>query len=348
MTYAPDDPSLDLLARYLRDDVSADERRRVLDWLAADPTRATELEDLRRVLAAADTGPQWDLDRIWSSIDARLRAMPAESERPPVRHRPSRGFTLAPARRWSGPARAAAAVLVVVSGAATALLLQRPAEPAPAAPPQVLATARGQRLSVRLPDSTLVIMAPESRLEIAAGYGKVERRVRFEGEAAFTVEHDETRPFAVETRGAVARDLGTRFLVRSYPADSATEVVVAEGLVAVGRVGDIDSLVVTPGELARIGSDGRLGVTRGVALDRYFAWTDGRLVFENTPLRDVAERLERWYDVDVRLADPRSGSRRVTATFQRESPEEILRLVAALLGLEVGRNGRVYTLRPRA
>lgn len=353
MTYVPDDPSLDLLARYLRGDVAADERRRVEAWLAADPTRATELEDLRQTLAAVD-GPrrEWDLDRVWSGIEARLSSVPAESAEPdpaaaPVadERRRAPSFAIGGQRRWSG-ARAAAAALLVASGGA-ALLLQLRDEAAPE-PPTIIATTRAQRLSVRLADSTLVILAPESRLEIAAAYGQTERHVRLEGEAVFTVVHDEHRPFAVETERAVARDLGTRFLVRAYDADSATEVVVAEGVVAVGRAGDADSLVVTPGELARVDAAGRLGVIRGVTLDNYFAWTDGRLVFDNTPLREVIERLERWHAVDVRLADPALGARRVTASFSGETPDQILHLVAALIGLDVQRADNVYTIRVKS
>ena len=341
MTPIPEDPSLDLLARYLGGDVAATERLQVEAWLAADPTRATELEDLRQILAAAD-GPQrkWDLDRVWSGIESRLGRPAAPVERPRA---PS--FAIAPrSRPWWGAMRAAAAVLAVASGGA--LWLLRPAgEPAAPSAPTVVATARAQRLSMRLPDSTLVILAPESRLEIAAAYGRAERRVRLEGEAAFEVRHDARRPFAVETDRGVARDLGTRFLIRSYAADSATEVVVVEGLVAVGRTSDADSLVVSPGELARIGADGQLDVTRGVAVDDYLGWTEGRLVFEDTPLREVIARLTRWYDIDVRLADPALGSRRVTASFRAESPDDVLRLISALTGLEIQHSRDGYTLR---
>jgi transmembrane sensor len=339
-----DDPSLDLLARYLKDELGADERRRVEAWLAADLTRATELEDLRQILAAAGPSHEWDLDRVWGSIDAGMRAMPAAT-------RPAPRLDLAPAaaRRWPAALRAAAAVLVLASGAAAALVLSRRSDTEKgSATPTVIATARAERLSVRLPDSTLVMLAPETRLEVVPGFGKLERRIRLEGAAVFTVTHDAARPFAVETRRAVTRDLGTRFLVRSYPTDSVTDVVVAEGLVAVRQARGTDSLVVRRGELGRVEPDGRLAVTRGVGLDRYFGWTEGRLVFDNTPLSEVAEQVGRWYGVEVQVSGADVGRRRVTASFRDESVDDVLRLVGALIGAEVVRGDRGFILRAKS
>jgi transmembrane sensor len=336
MTHSPDAPSLDLLARYLRGDVAVEERHCVTDWLAGDPTRATELEDLRTILSASRSGRVWDLDRVWSGIQHDM----GTGRRAPR-------FVIAERRGWSSAARAASVALAIGSGVAAALVLGRQGETPVADASSVIETARAQRLSLRLPDSTLVVLAPESRLEIASDYGKPVRRVRLEGQAAFTVVHDERRPFSVETRGAVARDLGTYFAVRAYVPDSAAEIAVAEGIVAVGRTGTSDSLVVRPGEVARVGADGRLGVVRGAGLEPYFGWTDGSLAFEKAQLREVAEQMERWYDVEVRVADSAHLSRRVTASFQNEPPDRVLELVAALVGLESVLAGDVYTLRAR-
>ncbi len=175
---------------------------------------------------------------------------------------------------------------------------------------------------------------------------------------ARTLIFDSARPFAVRTARAVARDLGTRFVVRAYAHDPATDVVVAEGQVAVtgGRVGGLaggkhgtdsvvpDGVVLERGQRARVDGDGRLALTRDVSLDHYFAWTEGRLVFRDTPLRDVVLQMSRWYDVDVRLASGAVGSLPVTATFDNQPVDEALRRLALALGLELSRADHTFTL----
>lgn len=357
----------ELLVRYVAAVATDAEREEVERWLGASPEHREILDGVRAAIAQSrrELSPKDEAAMLASLKREIAAAAPDGSARPPLKIvRDDRARTVRltfPARRspWLARVRAAAAaVLIVGAGAAGVWLLDSPSRQEQVGEePTVVATRRGQRLSVRLADNTVVVLAPASRLEVAPGYGKPERRVRLEGEAAFTVEHDEARPFAVETRRAVARDLGTWFVVRAYEDDSATEVVVAEGLVAVAPAEDaasaaaVDSVLVTPGQLARVGADGQLGVTRGVAVERYFAWTEDRLVFENTPLAEVAARIERWYDVEVRLADPATATWPVTVTFEHERPEDVLRLTAGLLGLDVaianGPTGQTYTLRPR-
>ncbi|MFZ5623153.1 MAG: FecR family protein, partial [Gemmatimonadota bacterium] len=227
-----------------------------------------------------------------------------------------------------------------------------------------VATRRGERLELRLPDGSLVHLAPQSTLRVPVAYGAGERRVSLEGAAVFTVTHDTTRPFAVHTARAVARDVGTRFLVRAYAGDAATDVVVAEGAVAVGlparrAAGDAarpsarprpDAVVVAAGARARVTRQEHVVVTPRVALDEYFAWTDGRLVFRDVPLAEVAAQLSRWYDVDVRLGAESLGRLRLTASAtEREAPEDVLRLIAASLDLDlqISHAGQTYTLRAR-
>jgi transmembrane sensor len=79
-------------------------------------------------------------------------------------------------------------------------------------------------------------------------------------------------------------------------------------------------------------------------LDRYLAWTEGRLVFDDTPLTDVAEALERWYDLSIHFEDAALGKRRLTASFDSESAGEVLDAVALALGLSYRVDDRTVVL----
>jgi transmembrane sensor len=215
-------------------------------------------------------------------------------------------------------------------------------------------------------DGTGVMLGPVSRLRYSADYGRGGRVVELEGDGYFEVVHDPSRPFAVRTPTAVVRDLGTRFALRARLQDRRLEVVVAEGSVAVGRalpglapkdtaadrMADrralpTDSIVLVPGDLARLADSGRAAVRRGVDVQRYLGWTEGRLVFESAPLPVVVEELERWYDVEIRLASRDLKARVLTATFRDKPINDVLALIAASLDIGVSRSGQGFVLSDR-
>jgi len=346
----------DLLTRYLAGACAPAEQERVERWLAESPANRAIVDDLRRAAALADETATPDrqaeilasLRRDWAGV-ADTDKQPAGDLGPGSLHlvgaeRAAPKFAI-PGSGWSAAAKIAAAVMLLVGGGVIAGRLLRHPPVAPATPRATftaVATARGERRTLRLADGTLVALAPASTLRISSTYGARERAVELEGQAVFTVTHDSTRPFAVRTAHAVARDLGTRFAVRAYADEAATDVVVAEGLVAVS-----DRLVVHRGERARVGPEGRFALVRGVPLDEYFAWTEGRLVFQDTPLREAALQLGRWYAIDVRLGSQGIGARRLSASFRDEPTSEALRVVASVLNLEVSHTGSTYTLRAR-
>ncbi|MGH7527649.1 MAG: FecR family protein, partial [Gemmatimonadales bacterium] len=144
------------------------------------------------------------------------------------------------------------------------------------------------------------------------------------------------------------------FGIQAYPTDSTLEIVVAEGEVALSPARDTltqffaqDSLVLAEGDLGRVSPDGRITATRGVPVERYLAWTEGRLEFSDTPLREAVTRLGRWHDLEIRLADPALGRRPLTASFRDEPAAEVLRLIAASLDLRIDRSGKLVVLRSR-
>lgn len=345
----PDDHLWSLLDRFLAGECSGEEADEVRAWLAAEPLNRELLESARRVweLAAARP-PARSAEEAWRRTVAALDlGSLGAGQRALRRSGPVPSFTVRSSSPHRGPGRAvlgAAASLVLVAGAATVWHREhrpRPDAPAPQVTFATYSTQRGQRLSFRLIDGTRVVLAPASTLRKPSTYGTDARTLYLEGEAYFDVVHDSTRPMQVHTARATARDLGTRFVVRAYAEAPATEIVVAEGKVAV------DTLVLERGHRARVAGDGRARVSTGVPLDRYFGWTEGRLVFHDTPLREVAKQLARWYDVDVRIADAGLGNRRLTASFIEPPVNEVLERIAGPLGLEVAQTSRVYTLRAR-
>jgi ferric-dicitrate binding protein FerR (iron transport regulator) len=174
------------------------------------------------------------------------------------------------------------------------------------------------------------------------------RDVALEGEATFTVVHDAALPFTVRTATARTVDVGTQFDVRAYAGDPATRIAVEEGEVAVSRVGRGLPATISDmraGDLAIV-SDTAVSVTHGVDVGALTAWTAGQLRVHDVPLRDLVPDLQRWYDVDVFVADSALAGRLVTASWAAEPTEQMLAELGALLNARVVRRGRAVTLVP--
>jgi transmembrane sensor len=335
-----------LLDRYVAGDASAAEAGAVRDWLADDPAHAALLEDLRMIKrVAAERPPESSVDAAWAKALEQLpsaaapRSIPwrAIPPRPAPRPRASRGPV------WVG--LAAAVVLALVGS----VLRRTP-------PWRDFATDAAHRLVIRLHDGTQVTLAPRSHLRYPADYGATGRDLQVEGQAYFQVAHDAARPFRVHTRGSVAEALGTAFTVSAYGDHVATEVVVAQGRVALWQAdtasrtaapragAQLAALVLAAGDLGRLDPSGAATIQRGVDVERYVAWTRGVLVFDGTPLGEVVLVLERWYDVEIHLADNALGLRRLTATFRDEPLDLVLARIALTLGLRVERTDRSVLL----
>ncbi len=312
-----------LLERYLAGETSAGDAEIVREWLAEDAAHPQLLADLRLIKhVTSDTPPPTSVDAAWMQAvkTLGLRRKPRVS------------------RRSLMVALAAAAVLIAVIGGGR--VLRR-------APQwKEYATAAAQRMVIRLQDGTQVTIAPKSRVRYTADFGRAHRDLYLDGEAYFQVAPDSERPLRVHTSASITEDLGTAFVVNAYADQRMTEVVVTEGRVLLSRAETTSPAVVLGlRDLGRLDASGPATVRRGVDVDRYLAWTKGVLAFDGTPLNEVMPTLERWYNVEIQLSDSALAARRLTATFQNEPIDLVMKRIALTLGMRVEREGSVFLLR---
>lgn len=334
----------ELLDRYLSGEATQEECARVEAWLAEDPEHWAQVAELRDAIeSAALSEPVVEGARaeIWARLEREIEG----AEDGGGRGRPApRRIVLAREPRWSTGVQIAAAIALTAIGAAVVAGLMSRSQAAPR-PERVARTMAGQRATLKLPDGSSVILGVASTLRYPAAFDGAGRAVSLEGEAYFQVVHDERRPFSVRAGTLVAQDLGTEFVVRAYPDDSAAQVVVREGQVGIRAAASAEALerVVSAGQLGRLGA-GPEPVVEPADTALYFAWTAGRLVFDRTPLRDALPQLSRWFDLDFRLADPALGGVPLSATFRTQPTPDVLDNLAASLGMRQRRSGRVVTL----
>lgn len=320
-----DSADWEALARYLAGTSDPAERSRLERELASDPARAAFVRAMRDVLhpdaSVVVTAPE---------VEAALRSVLARRDR--------RGIVLPFQRPRRGMALRAAAVIIAAAGAlvwwravtSRAPGAERQLATGPAAAGQIV-TGIGEVDSVRLADGTRAVLGPRSTLTIPADYGTRSRALELRGEGYFDVRHDPSRPFIVRTAAGALADVGTQFAVQS--SDSAElRVAVLDGVVAVqpAHAGRADTL--RAHDRGVLSANGVLLVERGTAGPEDVAWMGRRIVLRDASVAVVGAELARWYGLDLRVADSTLRDRRITATFERASRDDVAHLLAAILG----------------
>lgn len=183
----------------------------------------------------------------------------------------------------------------------------------------------GARVSFNLPDGTTGMLNSGSRLIYSLPFTS-HRQVKLEGEAWLDVSHDEDHPFEISTGNSMVKVLGTIFNLSAYPEENYVEVVLQQGRVEFqDNVGDVDVTVLPSERLVFQNGNISKSVTDPA---KYNAWTEGMLVFRGDPMAEVARRIERWYNVKVKLDDKELEKYSFRATFLDDSLEEVLRCLS--------------------
>lgn len=358
---------LELVRRYWRGETTAAEAEAVRHWLDAIPGRRAWYEQFRHALEHSDT-PDLSaaeiarrrgaiMAAIGTSATNTAAATPGVGTARTTAGRTKRAQTPMISRmvrtsvtqrtRWSRPVMVVGACLATLLAIGTGMVVRRHANTT-GSTERTYATAAGERATIQLPDGSSVILSADSKLRYRRPFEGAQRTVTVEGQAYFAVVADPTSPFVVNAAHAVAHVLGTSFVVRAYPRDSVVEVVVEEGKVALRPIAAPASsgTTLTRGDLGRIDVAGLATVAHNVSVDQYTSWTRGTLTFYNTPLRDVVQEMNRWYDVTIVLGDSSLAAATMTGTLPIHSAREAISDIAAAQHLRSVRHGQVVTLVP--
>ncbi|MCU0647759.1 MAG: FecR domain-containing protein [Gemmatimonadaceae bacterium] len=280
------------------------------------------------VRAALAAGPTPDVDAAWRALSARMDAPVVI----PIAR--ARRATRVNAWRW----RAAAVAVIAVTG----LVLARTRGM------ETLEAPRGREARVTLPDGSRLVLAAGSRAQWSRRFGRGTRDVQLDGEGYFDVVHDDATPFRVRTRHAVATDVGTRFVVRSWPDRPFVDVAVEEGIVDLRDTSRAPTAArsarLTAGQRGAIAATGAVRVTSDAAAAT--AWMRGELLFDDTPLDVALDEVGRWYAVRFVIA-PSVAGRRVSARLPRQSLDELLATLEVALDVRLARAGDTITVETR-
>lgn len=184
----------------------------------------------------------------------------------------------------------------------------------------------GVRTKFELPDGSTGFLNSGSTLRFPASFSG-QRTVAVSGEAFFNVAHNEQYPFIVETKHLKIRVLGTEFNVVAYADDTQEEVILNKGKVDILSSNGELFCSLRPDQSVVFDPLSYTVQKRDVEAQQYIGWTEGKLIFRHENMKQVAERLGRWYNAEIVIEDTEILDYVFRATFIDEPLDEVLKLL---------------------
>lgn len=193
--------------------------------------------------------------------------------------------------------------------------------------------APGTIVKYILPDSTIVWLNSCTKLTHSVSFDSSEREVMLNGEAFFDVNSSESNPFLVHTSYGISTYVyGTEFNVYAYTEDEELEVSLVTG--KLDLINESGLKVNLPVGYKASLIDEKLQVEK-TDIDQEYKWKEGVLVFNNSSLKDIMMRLERFYNVEINI-ESKSGSDlniySLRSIFTHETIEQILNYLSETIG----------------
>jgi len=338
----------ELISRKLSGEATATELEELQHWLQSNPGDQYFTEIL---LTYWHHRPDQhvSLDHAPDQHFAHILEMAADSQEEPA---PRPGLL-----RRIGKFAVAATVLAAIAGAAW-IFIPKKANRVLAADTkrnEVMA-GKGIRSKMVLPDGSQVWLNSDSKLEYAENFIGTTREVNLEGEAYFDVVKDAKRPFIVHTSAIDIKVLGTSFNVKSYPQEKTIETTLIRGMIEVINKNkpQAPKIILRPKEklvfnklaeeINELPARNQKEIERDTSHHKTMAiaitalppnvadssltetsWVYNRLIFEGDSFREVAVKMERWFNIKINFKNEKIANYRLSGSFDRETIDEALR-----------------------
>lgn len=334
------------IARLRSDTLSSADRRAFAAWMSESPANRQAFDEMSELWGDLGALSHMPLDELYpesvpsaeyrgAGKPAKVSSTGARTANTPVDDNEVSGWNLP---QWLMGGSAVAACLAVALWIGNQWLQQAPVQQ------QMYTTAVGETRTVALPDGSEVKLNTNS--ELIVSFSRDERRTQLlRGEAYFDVARQTSRPFTVAAGAANIRVLGTQFNVERNPEN--TRVSVTGGIVAVSEARadsglKPESVKLTRNQKVSVSNSGLSNVARTSA-DEALDWTHGQLVFDETPLSEALEELNRYLKVPA-AASAAVSDQPVSGTFELTDPETTLSAIVAALDLEQDQSDPNLTL----
>lgn len=284
---------------------------------------------------------------IITSIDYQNHHNPSHSEKLEVLEKiikNSKGDN-PPFFKWS--IKLAASILVAIGIFFWVSSANKTAQSTAMAESIVKSTAFGEKKTIMLPDGSEVKLNYGSEIEYTSDFMGNSREVTLIGEAFFNVKSNAEKPFIITTQNVKTIVLGTSFDVKAYSDEEEIKVIVATGKVRVqnhDENGSTEDVILRPNEMVSMNKvTGRL-VKEKCDIGRYIDWKDGKITFYKSTFEEVIDELEKWYGVDIHVADGLNIPGRFNGSFQNYGMENVLKGLSFSHQIDFELKGKTVTI----
>jgi len=178
----------------------------------------------------------------------------------------------------------------------------------------------GQMTQIKLTDGSKIWLNSGSVFKYPNEFDQTAREVFIDGEAFMEITKDACNPFVVNTKNFSIEVLGTSFNISAYSADSCANLTLVEGSVLLrSEENKWENRTLVPGQTATL-TNGEIPGISDVSTDFYTSWKEGKIVFRNETLEEIAKKMERWYNVEIGFKDEGLKSLLFSGTFLKYKP----------------------------
>ena len=192
-----------------------------------------------------------------------------------------------------------------------------------------------------LSDGSTITLNRNSTFKYPKKFTKGVRKVELTGDAYFEVEHNKNQPFIIESQNIEIEVLGTSFYVDSHEDNSTVEVVVNSGGVAL-RSDKENQIILKAGDKGIFDKKtGKLFREKNTDVN-YNSWKTKLLVFDDTKLAEVVDKLNEVYDTNIEIINPEIDNFRITVTFDNMTIEAVINILRETLDIVIEKHDNGY------
>ena len=220
---------------------------------------------------------------------------------------------------------AAAAVLLIATG--VIFLKTSTSQPS-------LGTQYGEISTKLLPDGSTMMLNANSTAKLSESWdGNMDREVWLQGEAFFHVKKmPNKKRFIVHTNELDVIVTGTQFNV--WTRDNKTSVLLTEGSVTI-QTADGKETKMVPGDFVEINNSTL--EKKKVNQESILAWKESRLIFDNTPMQEVARIIHEHYGVNVVITDRSLDTKPIIGILPNDNLDVLLQSLEATNDFKITR-----------
>lgn len=215
-------------------------------------------------------------------------------------------------------------------------------------------TGYGQLKIIVLPDSSKLVLNAHSSIKIPQHWNNEgDRQVWLEGEAYFEVEKKMAAPqkFIVHTAQVDVEVLGTKFNVNTRRSESIValeegkvQLFIKEKGIKILEKKTNPSVILKPGELAKIDSTLSVHVSDESNIDHYSGWVKNEYHFDDTPLGEVSKMIEDIYGYKMIAADSTLLNRSISGDLRAANIDDFVKVLQATLNLKMNIEGKAIII----